>query len=147
MRDEKKKNVIIRGEKRQRRNKWSELRDASLPMISCGLAQRNRLKTVFCRRENHGVVGHWRDRVLEPDRPSREERSTLTKVVEATAEVRSTNWTPAAWQYNYGPCALRRACVRACVLELRYACNVTTERTQSRIRFDIVALADSRNSF
>lgn len=62
-----KKNVIIRGEgEREKRNKWSELRDASLPMISCGLAQRNRLKTVFCRRENHGVVG--RDQVLT--RPS-----------------------------------------------------------------------------
>lgn len=63
-------------------------------------------------------------------------RSTLTKVVEAS----STNWTPAAWQYNYGPCVLwgvracsAHECMRALALALvRYACIVTTEHTQPR---------------
>lgn len=143
------------GKNRDNRNFMAvSLSPSSLPMISCGLAQRNRQKIIFCRRENHGVVGRRRDQVLVSlgaASRKRAARSTLTKVEEATAEVRPTNWTPAAWQYNYGPCSGACVHIRASV---RYACNVTTEHAiAGPIRYRRYegtkrrALAISRNSF
>lgn len=137
---EQKKNVIIGGEKKREERNGRNF----VTRYRWFRADSHR-ETVFYRRENHGVVGHWRDQSLgaAPTVPlgaasrKRAARSTLTKVVEATAKVRSTNWTPAAWQYNYGPCALGRACVHACVSS--YHMRATSWRSARNRGFDSIS--------
>lgn len=99
--------------------------------VSCGFERRSRLKAISAgaRRENGGVVGHT-DKVKSKETAgARRERAAVPNEGGwGRRSVLSTNWTPAAWQYNYGPYALGRACA-----PIRYACYVTAEHaTRSR---------------
>lgn len=115
---------------------------SSLPMISCELAERNRLKSVFCRRENHrgGCRALTRPKswcrveIVSLGAASRQESGAVhlneggggdgRRCARQIEHPRRDNIITGRVLWGVRACNVQRACIRAPV---RYACNVTTE--------------------